>query len=86
MQCLKTTMLTALSALVFLEQANPTEPTMTKSKQFLDYAAVQDNTVITYRASDIKLAIHSHSDTYYYLSEPSKNQSRKPFFLDWKEQ
>lgn len=38
------------------------------------------------QSSYIKLVIHSHSDTYYYLSEPSKNQSRRPFFLDWKEQ
>jgi hypothetical protein len=35
--------------------------------QFLDYAALQEDAIVTYRASDIKLAIHSNAS---YLSEP----------------
>ena len=39
---------------------------------FLDYAASQDKAIVTYRASDMKLAIHSDAS---YLSEP-KARSR----------
>lgn len=42
------TMLTALSSLAS-EQASPTQRTMEKCKQFLDYAASQEDAVITYR-------------------------------------
>ena len=59
-------MLTALSALAS-EQANPTEATVHKCKQFLDYAASQEEAVVTYKASDMKLAIHNDTS---YLSEP----------------
>jgi hypothetical protein len=65
------TMLTPLSALAS-EQAAPTEKTMQKCLQFLDYAASQDEAIVTYRASDMKLAIHSDAS---YLSEP-KARSR----------
>ena len=60
------TMLVALGSLAS-EQANPTERTMQKCKQFLDYAATQEDAVITYRKSDMVLAIHSDAS---YLSEP----------------
>jgi hypothetical protein len=59
-------MLTPLSALAS-EQAAPTEKTMQDCLQFLDYAASQDEAIVTYRASDMKLAIHSDVS---YLSEP----------------
>ena len=52
------TMLTALSALAS-EEAKPTTETMKKCKQFLDYAASQDEAIVTYKASDMKLAFHS---------------------------
>jgi hypothetical protein len=65
------TMLTPLSALAS-EQSAPTENTMQKCLQFLDYAASQDEAIVTYRASDMKLAIHSDAS---YLSEP-KARSR----------
>ena len=58
-------MLPALSALAS-EQASPTENTMKKCKQFLDYAASHDDAVLTYRASDMVLAIHSDAS---YLNE-----------------
>jgi hypothetical protein len=65
------TMLTPLSALAS-EQASPTELTMEKCLQFLDYAATQDDAILTYKASDMILAIHSDAS---YLSEP-KARSR----------
>ena len=58
-------MLPALSAIAS-EQAKPTENTMKKTKQFLDYAASHDDAVLTYRASDMVLAIHSDAS---YLNE-----------------
>jgi hypothetical protein len=61
------TMLTALSALA-AQQSNPTENTMQKCKQFLDYAATQEEAVLTYRASDMVLAVHSDAS---YLNEPN---------------
>jgi hypothetical protein len=71
-------MLTALSALA-TEQANPTEATMTKCKQFLDYAASQEDAVVTYKASDMKLEIHSDAS---YLSEPkARSRAGGHFFL-----
>ncbi len=40
---------------------------MTLCKQFLDYFASQDKAILTYKASDMVLAIHSDAS---YLSEP----------------
>ncbi len=54
-----------LSALAS-EQANPTEKTMSKIKQLLDYIASQEDAVLTYQASDMILAIYSDAS---YLSE-----------------
>ena len=45
---------------------------MLKIKQFLDYVASHDDTILTYRVSDMVLAIHSDAS---YLSE-SKTRSR----------
>ncbi len=59
-------LLPALSALAS-QQANPTEQTMALCKQFLDYMASQDKAVLTYKASDMVLAIHSNTS---YLSKP----------------
>jgi hypothetical protein len=64
-------MLTALSAIVS-KQAAPTEKTMQKCLQFLDYAALQEDAIVTYQARDMRLMIHSNA---LYLSEP-KAQSR----------
>ena len=65
------TMLTPLSALAS-KQAAPTENTMQNCLQFLDYTASQEEAIVTYRASDVKLAIHSNAS---YLLEP-KARSR----------
>ena len=65
------TMLPALGSIAS-QQANPTERTMLKAKQLLDYSAMQPNAIITYRASDKVLSGHSDAS---YLSE-FKSQSR----------
>jgi hypothetical protein len=70
-QAVDSTMLTPLSAIAS-KQAAPTENTMQTCLQFLDYAALQEDAIVTYRASNMKLAIHSNAS---YLSEP-KSQSR----------
>ena len=57
-------MLPTLSALAS-EQSSPTEAKMKRCKQFLDYAASQEESVLTYRASNMILAIHSDAS---YLS------------------
>jgi hypothetical protein len=72
------TMLVALGSLA-VEQANPTERTMQKCMQFLDYAASQEDAVITYRASDMVLAVHSDAS---YLSEPkARSRAGGHFFM-----
>ncbi len=65
-QAVDGTMLTLLSSLPS-EQASPTELTMEKCLQFLDYATTQDDAILTYKASGVILAIHSNAS---YLSEP----------------
>jgi hypothetical protein len=71
-------MLVPLSALAS-EQSKPTEATMKKCKQFLDYAASQPDAIITYRASDMVLAIHSDAS---YLSEPkARSRAGGHFFM-----
>ena len=65
------TMLTALSTIAS-DQAEPTENTMEKIRTFLDYASTHRDAVITYRKSDMVLAVHSDAS---YLSE-SKARSR----------
>ncbi len=65
------TTLTPLSALAS-KQAAPTEKMMQDCLQFLDFAASQEDTIVTYQASDMKFAIHSNAP---YLSEP-KARSR----------
>jgi hypothetical protein len=64
-------LLPALSSLAS-QQANPTQRTMALCKGFLDFMASQEEAVLTYRASDMILAIHSDAS---YLSEP-KSRSR----------
>lgn len=65
------TMLTPLSALAS-QQSKPTTNTMKQVKQFLNYAATQEPAVLTYRKSDMILAVHSDAG---YLNE-SEARSR----------
>jgi hypothetical protein len=62
-------LLPALSSLAS-QQVNPTEKTMVLCKQFLDFMASQEDAVLTYRVSDMILAIHSDAS---YLSEPKSH-------------
>ena len=72
------TMLTALSAIA-LAQSEPTEETMTPCKQFLDYAAIHQDAIITYKKSDIVLVVHSNAS---YLSKPkAHSRTGGHFFL-----
>ena len=72
------TILVALSALAS-EQASPTRKTMEKVKTFLDYAASQEEAVITYHAIENVLACHSDAS---YLSEPgARIRAGGHFFL-----
>eukprot|EP00804_Cyclotella_cryptica_P029413 CCRYP_013352-RA/>CCRYP_013352-RA protein AED:0.16 eAED:0.24 QI:0/0/0/1/0.2/0.16/6/0/1158 len=59
------TMLPALGSLA-TQQSAPTQNTMSKIHQFLDYAMTHPDAMITYRASNMILAVHSDAS---YLSE-----------------
>jgi hypothetical protein len=54
-------------SLLASQQTNPTEKTMELCKQFLDYMAIQEDAILTYRASNMVLEIHSNAS---YLSKP----------------
>ena len=77
-QTVTSAMLVALNALAS-EESSPTEQTMAKVKQLLDYAASQEEAIITYRKSGMVLSIHSNAS---YLGV-SKARSRvgRFFFL-----
>ena len=72
------TMLTPLSALAS-QQTKPTIETMHRVKQFLDYAATQEPAVLTYRKSDMVLAIHS--DASYLNEENARSRAGGHHFL-----
>ena len=59
------TLLVALSSLASA-QANPTQHTMTLVRWLLDYVATNSDAILTYRKSDMVLAVHSDAS---YLSE-----------------
>ena len=70
-RALEATMLPALGSIAS-QHANPTEWTMQKAKQLLDYSATHPDAIITYRDSDMVLDGHSSAS---YLSE-SGSRSR----------
>jgi hypothetical protein len=72
------TMLTALGSIA-TQQANPTENTMTKVQQFLDYAATHPDAIVTYRASDMILA--GHSDASYLSETKARSRAGGHFFM-----
>ena len=61
------TIITGLSSLA-AAQATPTTHTLSLVKWLLDYAATNPNAIITYKKSDMVLAVHSDAS---YLSEPA---------------
>ena len=60
------TLLCPISAIAS-QCAKPTTTTMYQTLQLLDYIATQEDAVITYHASNVKVAAHSDAS---YLSEP----------------
>jgi hypothetical protein len=75
---INSTMLTALSAIASAK-AKPTEETMTRCKQFLDYADTHQDAIFTYKSSDMVLILHSDAS---YLSKPkARSQAGGHFFL-----
>ena len=72
------TLLCPISAIAS-QSAAPTEDTMKHTKQLLDYLATQEEAVLTYNASEMKLAAHSDAS---YLSEPkARSRAGGHFFL-----
>jgi hypothetical protein len=72
------TMLVALNAIA-TQQASPTEKTMERVRQLLDYAASQEEAVLTYHASDMILAVHS--DAGYLNESKARSRAGGHFFL-----
>ena len=61
------------------QQANPTDQTMQKVKQLLDYVATHPDAVITYQASDMVLA--SHIDAFYLSETRARRRAGGHFFM-----
>jgi hypothetical protein len=72
------TMLPALSAIAS-SQATPTVATMQKAEQFLDYAASHPDAIVTYRASDMVLSIHS--DASYLTEKGARSRAGGHFYM-----
>jgi hypothetical protein len=61
------------------QSAKPTTNTLAQTRQLLDYLGSQEEAVLTYERSDMKLAIHSDAS---YLSEPqAQSRAGGHFFL-----
>ena len=72
------TILAALSSLA-AQQSKPTEETRRRAQQLIDYLATQEEAIITYRASNMILAVHSDAS---YLSETNaRSRVGGHFFL-----
>ena len=65
--------------LAIRKSANPTEDTLRQINQLLNYIATQEDAVLTYNVSNMKLVSHSNAS---YLSKPkSRSRSGGRFFL-----
>jgi hypothetical protein len=71
-------MLVALNAIA-TQQASPTQKTMDRVRQLMDYAASQEEAILTYYASDMVLTIHS--DAGYLNESKSRSRAGGHFFL-----
>jgi hypothetical protein len=65
------TLLCPISAIAS-QSSKPSDETMRQTLQLLDYLTTQEDTLLSYHASDMVLAVHSNAS---YVSEP-KAQSR----------
>ncbi len=72
------TILTPLSAIA-AKQSNPTVHKTQQSQQLLDYLATQEPAVLTYRKSEMVLAVHS--DTSYLNEEEARSRAGGHHFL-----
>ncbi len=72
------TLLCPISAIAS-QSSKPTKDMMRQTLQLLDYLATQEDTVLSYHASDMVLAVHSNAS---YLSEPkARSRAGGHFFL-----
>ena len=72
------TILHALSAIA-AEQSSPTERTLQRVRQFLDYMHTHPNAVIRFRSSDMILNVHS--DASYLTASRARSRAGGYFFL-----
>ena len=72
------TLLVPLSAIA-AQQAAPTTATEAKASQLLDYVASQEEAILTYRASDMVLAVHS--DAGYLNESNARSRAGGHFFM-----
>ena len=72
------TILTPLSAIA-AKQSKPTVNTAQRSQQIMDYLATQEPAVLTYRKSDMVLAVHS--DASYLNEEEARSRAGGHHFL-----
>ncbi len=72
------TILTPLSAIA-AKQSNPTVHTTQRSQELLDYLAMQEPAALTYRKSEMVLAVHN--DTSYLNEEKAQSQAGGHLFL-----
>ena len=61
------------------QQTAPTETTVARAKQFLDYMATHPNAVIRYHASD--MILQAHSDASYLTAPKARSRAGGYFFL-----
>ena len=71
-------MLAALGSLA-TQQANPTQNTMKKVKQLLDYPATHPYAIVTYNASNMVLA--AHSDASFLSKSNARSRAGGHFFM-----
>ena len=76
------TILRALNAMAS-ESSSPTERTLKRVRQFLDYMATHPNAVIRFRASDMILNVHS--DASYLSAGRARSRVGGYFFLGSKQ-
>ena len=71
-------MLAALGSIA-TQQSCPTENTMKKVKQLLDYSATNPDAIVTYNASNMVLA--AHSDASYLSETQARSRAGGHFFV-----
>jgi len=72
------TMLVALSAIAS-RQGNPTQDTMERTLQFLDYVATHPDAILTFHASNMILNVHS--DASYLIEPKARSRAGGHFFM-----